>query len=145
MRSSFILGYPGETEEDHDALLGFLEAAQLDWVGLFPYSAEEGTYAAGRDDQVDPELALERLRECASLQDAITARRRAGLVGSKATVLVDAPGSARSVREAPEIDGVITVPASFARRFVRRRRRSRSPLSSSGPDLEAVPRLWRRA
>src|SRR5438067_1714800 len=45
MRSSFIVGYPGETEEDHDLLLAFLEAADLDWVGLFPFSPEEGTYA----------------------------------------------------------------------------------------------------
>ena len=62
-RSSFILGYPGETEEDHEELLSFLEAAQLDWAGFFTYSAEEGTHAADLAEQVPAELALERLRE----------------------------------------------------------------------------------
>ena len=57
-RSSFILGYPGETERDHDQLLGFLEDAQLDWAGFFPFSNEDGTHAAGLADQVPPELAL---------------------------------------------------------------------------------------
>ena len=110
LRSSFILGYPGETEEDHDALLGFLAEARLDWAGFFTFSEEPGTYAAGLDAGVPPELALERLRECAELQDAITAERRAALVGSQRRVLVDAVGTARSYGEAPEIDGVVHVP-----------------------------------
>ncbi|MHB8219379.1 MAG: MiaB/RimO family radical SAM methylthiotransferase [Acidimicrobiales bacterium] len=109
-RSSFILGYPGETEEDHDVLLTFLARAELDWAGFFLFSPEDGTHAVGLDDQVPPELALERLRECAELQDQITARRRDSLVGTACEVLVDAPGIARTVREAPEIDGVVRVP-----------------------------------
>ncbi len=70
LRSSFILGYPGETEEDHDTLLGFLEEARLDWAGFFTFSEEEGTYASGLGDKVPADLAAERLRECAELQDA---------------------------------------------------------------------------
>ncbi|MDA8309120.1 MAG: 30S ribosomal protein S12 methylthiotransferase RimO [Actinomycetota bacterium] len=111
-RSSFILGYPGETEEDHDALLGFLEAAQLDWAGFFTFSREDGTFADRLAEQVPGELALERLRECAELQDAITARRRDQLVGEVREVLVEAPGRGRTVHEAPEIDGVVRLPAS---------------------------------
>jgi ribosomal protein S12 methylthiotransferase len=114
LRSSFIVGYPGETEEDHDALLQFLEEAQLDWVGFFAFSLEEGTYAAGLPDQVPAELVAERLRECSGLQDAITAAKRAGLVGTTCRALVDAPGRARSHREAPEIDGVVLVPRQLA-------------------------------
>jgi ribosomal protein S12 methylthiotransferase len=114
LRSSFILGYPGETEEDHDLLLEFLRAAELDWVGFFPFSPEEGTAAVDMEDQVPAELALERLRECAELQDAVTARRRDRLVGHRLEVLVDAPGVGRSVHEAPEIDGVVRVPRSLA-------------------------------
>jgi ribosomal protein S12 methylthiotransferase len=110
LRSSFILGYPGETEQDHDALLGFLQEAQLDWAGFFTFSEEPGTYAAGLGDTVPGELALERLRECSELQDAITARRRADLVGHRMRVLVDGPGVARGHREAPEIDGIVQVP-----------------------------------
>jgi ribosomal protein S12 methylthiotransferase len=112
MRSSFILGYPGETEEDHDELLSFLERAELDWAGFFAYSEEQGTYAASLPDAVPAELAFERLRECAEIQDAITARRRADLVGQVVDVLVDAPGVGRSHREAPEIDGIVRLPAS---------------------------------
>ena len=110
LRSSFILGYPGETEDDHDALLDFLKAAELDWAGFFAYSEEDGTYAAGLGDKTPPALALERLRECAGLQDAITARRRRALVGVTTEVLIDEVGVGRSHREAPEIDGVIHVP-----------------------------------
>jgi ribosomal protein S12 methylthiotransferase len=110
LRSSFILGYPGETEDDHDALLAFLAEAQLDWAGFFTFSEEPGTYAAGLGDPVAPELALERLRECSEIQDRITAEHRSALVGETMRVLVDAPGVARSHREAPEIDGVVHVP-----------------------------------
>ncbi|HMD45314.1 MAG TPA: radical SAM protein, partial [Acidimicrobiales bacterium] len=113
-RSSFILGYPGETEDDHDRLLAFLAEAQLDWAGFFPFSLEGGTYAEGLEDQVPPELALERLRECAELQDAVTARRRDAMVGRTLEVLVDAPGVGRTVHEAPEIDGIVEVPADLA-------------------------------
>ena len=109
-RSSFIVGYPGETEEDHDALLAWIEAARLDWVGFFPFSNEVGTYAADLDDQVPEALIHERIGECTELQDAITAAKREELIGATVEVLVDAPGEARTYREAPEIDGIVTVP-----------------------------------
>jgi ribosomal protein S12 methylthiotransferase len=133
-RSSFIVGYPGETEEDHDALLAFVDEAQLDWAGFFSYSEEEGTYAAGLDGKVDWVLARERLSELGQAQDRITASRRAELVGHRLDVLVDAPGRARSHREAPEIDGVVRVPrhlrtGSFAEVVA---------VAAAGPDLEAV-------
>ncbi len=113
-RSSFILGYPGETEDDQRQLIDFLEAAQLDWAGFFTYSAEDGTTSANMPHQVPHELALERLREVSEIQDAITARRRDELVGTTQTVLIDAPGVGRSVRECPEIDGIIRVSPSLA-------------------------------
>jgi ribosomal protein S12 methylthiotransferase len=108
-RSNFIVGYPGETERDHDELLRFVEEAQLDWCGFFAYSREEGTYAAGLDGEVPPGLVADRLAELTELQDAITARRRDELIGSRVEVLVDAPGVGRTHREAPEIDGVVHV------------------------------------
>ena len=113
-RSSFILGYPGETEDDQSELLDFLDAAQLDWVGFFPYSAETGTTAAAMENQVPHELALERLREASALQDAITARRRDEMVGQVFDVLIDAPGIGRTVKECPEIDGVVYVNGDHA-------------------------------
>jgi ribosomal protein S12 methylthiotransferase len=112
-RSNFIVGYPGETEEDHDQLLRFVEEAELDWCGFFKYSAEEGTYAVGLDGVVESSLMNERLAELRELQDDITARRRDALIGTTAKVLVDEAGVARSSREAPEIDGIIEVPASL--------------------------------
>jgi len=112
-RSNFILGYPGETEEDHDELLAFLEAAQLDWGGFFAFSPEEGTHALSLDRQVAPELMAERLAEVSALQDSITASRRDSFINTRLEVLVDEIGIARSVHEAPEIDGVIYVPHSL--------------------------------
>jgi len=109
-RSNFIVGYPGETEADHDVLLRFVQAAQLDWCGFFAYSREAGTHAAGLDGAVMSGLVSERLGELSELQDAITARRRQTLIGEKMEVLVDSPGVGRSHREAPEIDGVVRVP-----------------------------------
>ena len=112
-RSNFIVGYPGETEADHDHLLRFVEAAQLDWCGFFAYSREDGTYAAGLDGQVDAHLVAARLSELTELQDAITAARRDALIGDAVEVLVDRPGIGRSHREAPEIDGVVLVDESL--------------------------------
>ncbi len=134
-RSSFIIGYPGETESDHDRLLEWIDEAQLDWVGFFPFSPELGTYAAGLDDQVPAQLVGERLLECSERQDAITARRRDELIGTTVEVLVDAPGEGRTFREAPEIDGVVSVPedlpeGSFVTAVV---------TGADGPDLVADP------
>ena len=109
-RSSFIVGYPGETEADHDELLRFLEEAQLDWCGFFAYSEEAGTHAAGLDGAVAAGLRDERLAELRELQDPITAHRRDLLVGRRVEVLVDEPGSGRTHREAPEIDGAVRAP-----------------------------------
>lgn len=109
-RSNFIVGYPGETEADHDQLLDFVEQAQLDWCGFFAYSDEEGTHAADLDGHVDAGLMNQRLVELREMQDDITAARRDALIGTSLDVLVDAPGVARSHLEAPEIDGIIHVP-----------------------------------
>jgi ribosomal protein S12 methylthiotransferase len=132
-RSNFIVGYPGETEADHDALLRFVEDAQLDWCGFFTFSEEAGTLAASQDGKIDARLAQERHRELTELQDRITAERRAALVGEPIEVLVDRPGVGRTHREAPEIDGVVRVPSalavgSFAKVVV---------TGSEGPDLDA--------
>ena len=107
------MGYPGETEEDHDQLLEFVQEAQLDWCGFFSFSPEEGTHALTLPDHVEESLMNERLAELRELQDAITSSKRDELLDQKVTVLVDEPGIARSFREAPEIDGVVQVPESL--------------------------------
>ena len=113
-RSNFIVGYPGETETDHDQLLAFVEQAQLDWCGFFSFSPEDGTYAQGLDGAVPESLMNDRLAELREMQDEITARRRDELIGTTVRVLVDSTAEARSTREAPEIDGIIEVPGHLA-------------------------------
>jgi ribosomal protein S12 methylthiotransferase len=133
-RSNFIVGYPGETEDDHDRLLSFVAAADLDWCGFFAYSEEQGTYATKLDGQVAASLVQERLAELSQLQDGITARRRDALIGRAMTVLVDASGVARSHREAPEIDGIVSV----ARDLPVGELVKVTVTGAAGPDLEAV-------
>jgi len=133
-RSSFILGYPGETEDDQRRLLEFIDEAQLDWAGFFTFSSEEGTHANSLGAQVPHELALERLREVSELQDDITARRRDALVGTRQQLLIDAPGVGRSVRECPEIDGIVMVDQSLTVGALV----ECEIVASHGTDLEAV-------
>jgi ribosomal protein S12 methylthiotransferase len=134
-RSNFIVGYPGETEADHDRLLAFVEEAQLDWCGFFAYSPEAGTYAVGLDDEVPAGLVAERLVELSELQDRITAARRDELVGRTVEVLVDEPGVGRTHREAPEIDGVVHLPESLAVGSLV----EVEVVAALGPDLDAEP------
>ena len=121
-RSSFIVGYPGETDDDVEELAQFLRAAQLDWAGFFPYSAEEGTDASLLSNQVPPEEIAERLRYLHVLQDDITAQRNAAAVGRRLSVLVDQVEDGlpvgRSYREAPEIDGMIVLDRGKAGEWV---------------------------
>lgn len=133
-RTNVIVGYPGETEDDHDDLLRFLDAAQLDWCGVFPYSREAGTYADSLDGHIAASLIDERVREASELVDSITQRRRLEQVGAVHTVLVDEPEVARSTREAPEIDGIIVVPENLpVGEF------ATVTITAAGPtDLEAV-------
>ncbi|MEE9416339.1 MAG: 30S ribosomal protein S12 methylthiotransferase RimO, partial [Acidimicrobiales bacterium] len=112
-RSNFIVGYPGETEDDHDQLLEFVAETQLDWCGFFAYSPEDGTYALGLDRTVDPHLMHERLAELRELQDRITETKRDEMLGRTVEVLVDEIAIARSTKEAPEIDGIISVPTDL--------------------------------
>ena len=113
-RSNFIVGYPGETEEDHDEMLRFVEQAQLDWCGFFTFSPEEGTHAVTLPDNVPAALMNERIAELREMQDSITALKRDALLGETVRVLVDEQGTGRSFREAPEIDGVVQVPGDLA-------------------------------
>ena len=132
-RSNFIVGYPGETEEDQDQLIDFIKEMQLDWCGFFSFSDEEGTYASGLEGKIDRSLIIERLKELSCLQDEITSSKRDALIGERISVLVDSHGVGRTYREAPEIDGVVSVHDScqvgeFTDLIVK---------GSLGPDLEA--------
>jgi ribosomal protein S12 methylthiotransferase len=134
IRSTFIVGFPGETDAEFDELLAFLEEAQLDRVGCFAYSPVDGAAANALPDPVAPELQEERRRRFMDVQSRISAAKLAAKVGRTLDVLVDGTAVvgrgktkrtiavARSSADAPEIDGVVHVedggnlaPGSFAR------------------------------
>jgi len=107
VRSTFIVGFPGETDAEFEALLAFLEAAQLDRVGCFAYSPVEGAAANALPDPVPEALKEERRARFMQAQELISARKLQAKVGKTLQVLVDAPGVGRSAADAPEIDGTV--------------------------------------
>ncbi|MBI0380847.1 30S ribosomal protein S12 methylthiotransferase RimO [Streptomyces albiflaviniger] len=109
-RSNFIVGFPGETEEDLAELERFLTAARLDAIGVFGYSDEDGTEAAGYENKVDPEVVAERLERVSRLAEELTAQRAEERLGEVVEVLVeeiDDTGAVlgRGAHQAPETDG----------------------------------------
>jgi ribosomal protein S12 methylthiotransferase len=113
IRSSFVVGFPGETEEDFAYLLAWLEEAQLDRVGAFKFEAVEGAPATSMDDQVPEELKQERYDAVMAVSARISATKLAAKVGSTVDVLIDAVdpetggATGRSKADAPEIDGEV--------------------------------------
>ena len=116
IRSTFIVGFPGESESDFEELLDFLEEAQLDRVGCFPYSPVEGAVANALGQHVPDELKEARRERFMAVQERISAERLKRKVDQMLTVLVDEVGEdgaiARSPADAPEIDGVVHVARS---------------------------------
>ncbi|MDO4532632.1 MAG: 30S ribosomal protein S12 methylthiotransferase RimO [Coriobacteriia bacterium] len=116
LRTTLIAGFPGETEEQFAELIDFIESAELDYVGVFPYSREDGTRAAELEDQVDEEVKQERAQEVRDLADSISAARIADRVGKRIPVLVlgceeDGQLFGRAQCQAPDVDGVTYVSA----------------------------------
>jgi len=114
LRSTFIVGFPGETEQDFEELLQFLEAAQLDRVGAFAYSPVEGARANALPNPVPEEIKEERLERFMTTQQAISEAKLQYKIGKTLTVLVDeitedGVALARSAADAPEIDGLVIV------------------------------------
>src|SRR5947207_1467477 len=113
LRSSFIVGFPGEREDDVRELCDFIAEAEFDRVGVFPYSREEGTAAATLPGQVPERLKRERRARAMEAQAAVSARRGAAQIGRDVDVLVEGTSGrvlvGRTRTQAPEIDGRITV------------------------------------
>src|SRR5487761_2192584 len=113
LRSTFIVGFPGETEEEFEELLDFIEEAQLDRVGAFIYSPVEGATANDLPDHISPEVQQERLARLMWLQEEISEERLKRKIGKTLTVLVDEVDEegaiARSFADAPEIDGQVYI------------------------------------
>ncbi|WP_305782792.1 30S ribosomal protein S12 methylthiotransferase RimO [Symbioplanes lichenis] len=146
-RSNFIVGFPGETEEEFEELVRFLSEARLDAIGLFDYSDEDGTEAAGMDRKVDEDTLKRRYAEISDLADELVAQRAEERLGALVEVMVDTVEGAevegRAEHQAPEVDGSTTLVAGDAGvdlaalrpgDFVRAR-----VTATEGVDLVAVP------
>jgi ribosomal protein S12 methylthiotransferase len=114
MRTTFIVGYPGETEEQFRHLLRFVEEQEFDHVGVFTYSHEEGTAAHGLDDDVPAVLKKQRQAKLMRLQKKIVAAAQASRTGSEIDVMIDGPSpehelvlQGRTEGQAPDIDAVV--------------------------------------
>jgi ribosomal protein S12 methylthiotransferase len=140
-RSNFIVGFPGETEEDVEELERFLAAAKLDAIGVFGYSDEDGTEAAGFDGKIDPDLVRERVERITALADELVVQRAEDRVGSRVDVLVedfdDDALVGRAAHQGPEVDGTVRVvgadgarPGQFVNVFV---------VETDGVDLVGKP------
>ncbi len=109
IRSNVIVGFPGETEEDFAELQEFLTRARLDAVGVFGYSDEEGTEAAGFDGKIDQDTVAERVEQVSQLADELVAQRAEDRIGSEVRVLVervaDGECAGRAEHQGPEVDG----------------------------------------
>ncbi len=113
LRTTFIVGYPGETETEFQGLLDFMKAVQFDRVGAFAFSAEQGTAAFDLPNQLDEETKLERWERLMTFQQPISLEHNQQMVGKQLEVLIDGVGDgvsvARSYRDAPEIDGYVVI------------------------------------
>ena len=113
LRSTFIVGFPGETEEDFQLLLDFLQEAQLDRVGCFKFSPVEGAVATDMPDQVPEDIKEQRFHRFMQVQQAISAQRLQQKIGKTLAVIVDEIDEqgivGRSMADAPEIDGIVYV------------------------------------
>ena len=113
VRMTFIMGFPGETDQDADEVVDFIDSTDVDWIGVFTYSREEGTRSHALEGQVEPAIARERSQRAMSAAESAMDARALSLVGRTFEVLVErldvkeGTWSGRSHREAPEIDGEI--------------------------------------
>jgi len=113
IRTTFIVGFPGETDRDFDELLRFIRESRFERAGVFPYSREEGTKAYGMDGRVHPMTRKARWNKAMRELQVAAEALNASLVGQRRRVLVEAPGIARTEWDAPEIDGTVVVDPSL--------------------------------
>ncbi len=113
IRTTFIVGYPGETDAEFNMLLDFMREIQFDHVGAFPFSFEPGTSSEPLGDTVPETVKQARMQELMSLQESISLMRNQAWIGKHLTVLIEGQGDGisvgRSFRDAPEIDGLVIV------------------------------------
>jgi len=141
IRSTFLVGFPGETDEDFRVLRDFQDEARLDWLGVFTYSREEGTPAYSMKGRVAKKLAVLRKNLVESAQEAITSARLQRFIGAEVEVIAEEPveGSpltlGRAWMQAPDVDGLTVLKMNLA---PGERRRARI-VAVNGVDFEAEP------
>jgi len=120
LRTSVIVGFPGETEEDFETLLNFLEEIQFDRVGVFTYSEEEDTSGAELEDDVPPEVKIQRMDAVMDLQHSISFAKNQDLIGEELDIIIDSPDPdepgqmlGRTIWDAPEIDQQVFVDGEY--------------------------------
>jgi len=113
IRSNFIVGFPGETQSEYEEIKNFLEEAELDAIGIFGYSVEDGTEAAGFKDGLDQELIDERVNNLNSIAEELMSQRAQGRINNDVEVLVEANDedgvTGRIRQQGPEVDGITTI------------------------------------
>jgi len=115
LRTTFIVGYPGETEEKFETLLNFVKEIEFDHIGVFTYSFEKGTSVEPLGDPIAPEIKTQRIERIMSIQSRISLKKNQALIGNKLDVLIEGKDKkqniliGRSYRDAPEIDGLVIV------------------------------------
>ena len=119
IRTTFIVGFPGETDEQFDTLLGFIQSAKFDRMGVFTYSQESGSRASKMEGQISASTKKSRYRKAMAAQQKVAIERAASFVGKKLRVLVDTPETARTEADAPDVDGKVLLqkpltPGEFA-------------------------------
>ncbi len=117
LRTTVMLGFPGETEEEFEELYHYVEKGEFDWLGAFSFTPEEGTVAASLPDQIDEDLKNYRLNAILELQKKITRRKNIARIGSKEKILVSGQLSShlytgRGYFQAPEVDGITLIKSS---------------------------------
>jgi tRNA A37 methylthiotransferase MiaB len=107
IRSNFIVGFPGETQEDFDGLAEFITQAQLDAVGIFGYSDEDNTEALSLGNKLEPEVIAQRVESLSSLSDAMVSERAYSRIGQRVRVLIEDEElqEGRAAHQGPEVDG----------------------------------------
>jgi ribosomal protein S12 methylthiotransferase len=118
LRTTLITGFPGETQEDHEILMGFVDETEFDRLGVFTYSAEEDTLAATFENQVDEDIKLGRQADIMELQQEIAFEKAKGMIGTSMYVMVEGKVAdehayvARSYKDAPNVDGYVFIQTS---------------------------------
>src|SRR5262249_10271362 len=116
LRSSFIVGFPGETEKEFEELCDFVREAQLDWMGVFGYSDQEGAAAFGQDGKISPREVERRRKHLMQIQRRISKAKKKALIGREFDLLLEGPSEesdllleGRTSMHAPEIDGKVFI------------------------------------